>query len=217
MNYFHPYYYNTPMPYGYGNPQDMQYQHYRNANMNPHDMQYWNYPHMNPWMPNDMNSNYWFPEMNPDVYGKESSSFKHTGHIIDRGPAPYTVDIEEAAKKNRTYRTALWTGPHLQVTLMSLHPGEDIGLEIHPHTDQFLRIEQGEGIVEMGRSRNHLNYRRKVNEDTAIMVPAGTWHNVINTGKVPLKLYSIYAPPHHPHGTVHRTKADAMAGENHHY
>lgn len=135
----------------------------------------------------------------------------------DRGPAPFVVDIEEAAEQNKTYRTALWTGQHLQVTLMSLQPGEDIGLEIHPHTDQFLRIEQGEGIVEMGRNPNNLNYRRRVKEDYAIMVPAGTWHNVVNTGKGPLKLYSIYAPPHHPHGTVHRTKADVQAQEPNHF
>ncbi|QBK26936.1 cupin domain-containing protein [Ureibacillus thermophilus] len=142
--------------------------------------------------------------------------FEHSS-TQDRGPAPFVVNIEEAAEQNKTYRTALWTGNYLQVTLMSLQPGEDIGLEIHPHTDQFLRIEQGEGIVEMGRTPNNLNYRRKVKEDSAIMVPAGTWHNVVNTGKGPLKLYSIYAPPHHPHGTIHRTKADAQAHEANHF
>lgn len=192
----------------FGNPYYYLYESMRS----PYDMQYY-YP-MTPmylWNPNDMNTNYWPPSMNPN----ESSIFRNPIPITDQGPQPIAVNIEEVTKENMTYRTALWTGPHLQVTLMSLQPGEDIGLEIHPDTDQFLRIEEGEGIVEMGRTRNNLNYRRRVNEDFAIMVPAGTWHNVRNIGNGPLKLYSIYAPPHHPRGTVHRTKADAMAGENH--
>lgn len=86
-------------------------------------------------------------------------------------------------------------------------------MEIHPEVDQFLRVEQGQGVVRMGRNRNNLNYVRRIHDDSAIMVPAGTWHNVINTGNVPLKLYSIYAPPQHPRGTVHATKAEAMAAE----
>jgi mannose-6-phosphate isomerase-like protein (cupin superfamily) len=96
---------------------------------------------------------------------------------------------------------------------MSINVGEDIGLEIHPNVDQFLRIEQGQGIVQMGKSKDNLNFERKVYDDSAIMIPAGTWHNAINIGNIPLKLYSIYAPPRHPRGTVHVTKADAMAAE----
>ena len=133
--------------------------------------------------------------------------------LKDYGPQPYVVNINGASKQNKTFRTALWTGHHLQVTLMSINVGEDIGLEIHPDTDQFLRIEQGRGVVRMGPSKDNLNFERKLMDNSAIMVPAGTWHNIINTGKVPLKLYSIYAPPHHPHGTVHRTKVEAMAAE----
>ncbi|EMT46614.1 cupin domain-containing protein [Anoxybacillus flavithermus] len=131
----------------------------------------------------------------------------------DYGPNPFVVQIEEATKQNNMFRTALWTGPHLQVTLMSLQVGEDIGLEIHNHLDQFLRIEQGEGIVRMGKRKDQLTFERKVADGSAIFVPAGTWHNLINTGNVPLKLYSIYAPPQHPAGTVHPTKADALAAE----
>lgn len=101
-------------------------------------------------------------------------------------------------------------GEYLQVTLMSINVGDDIGLEIHPQTDQFLRIEQGQGLVQMGENPNHLNFQSNVFADSAIMIPANTWHNVINTGPMPLKLYSIYAPPHHPYGTVQETKADAM-------
>jgi mannose-6-phosphate isomerase-like protein (cupin superfamily) len=89
----------------------------------------------------------------------------------------------------------------------------DIGLEMHPNVDQFLRIEQGQGIVQMGKSRDNLNFERNVYNDSAIMLPAGTWHNLTNTGNIPLKLCSIYAPPNHPFGTVHGTKADAIASE----
>ncbi|MGG6432410.1 cupin domain-containing protein [Anoxybacillus sp. D401a] len=131
----------------------------------------------------------------------------------DYGPNPFVIQIEEATKRNNMFRTTLWTGPHLQVTLMSLRVGEDIGLEIHPGVDQFLRIEQGEGIVRMGKKKNELTFERRVGDGSAIFVPAGTWHNVMNIGNVPLKLYSIYAPPQHPAGTVHPTKADALAAE----
>lgn len=129
--------------------------------------------------------------------------------LKDYGPEPYVININKAAKQNNTFRTAIWTGNHLQVTLMSIHVGEDIGWEIHHDLDQFLRVEQGQGIVRMGKSQENINYERKIKDDSAIMIPAGTWHNVFNTGNVPLKLYSIYAPPQHPHGTIHLTKADA--------
>ena len=133
--------------------------------------------------------------------------------LTDYGPNPFVVNINEATKQNNTFRTALWTGTHLQVTLMSLNVGEDIGLEMHPNLDQFLRIEQGQGIVQMGKSKDNLNFKRNVYDDSAIVIPAGTWHNLTNTGNIPLKLYSIYAPPNHPIGTVHVTKADAIAAE----
>lgn len=133
--------------------------------------------------------------------------------LKDYGAQPFVVNIDEAVKKNNTFRTALWTGSHLQVTLMSIKVGDDIGLEIHPDNDQFLRIEQGQGIVRWGTHKNNLNIERRIMDDSAIMIPAGTWHNIINTGNIPLKLYSIYAPPHHPFGTVHATKAEAIAAE----
>jgi mannose-6-phosphate isomerase-like protein (cupin superfamily) len=133
--------------------------------------------------------------------------------ITDYGPNPFVVNINEVTKQNNTFRTALWTGSFFQVTLMSLKVGEDIGLEMHSDVDQFLRIEQGQGIVRMGKTKDNLNFERNVYDDSAIVIPAGTWHNLINTGNVPLKLYSIYAPPNHPFGTVHVTKADAFAAE----
>jgi len=181
------------------------------------------YPYQYPYYVNGQMSNYsrepvyWtIPD---EVDHLNSFGFSHASDGDDRislkdyGPKPFVVNINEASKQNKTYRTALWTGKHLQVTLMSIKVGEDIGLEIHPNTDQFLRIEQGQGMVQMGKSKNNLNFKRNLTDDSAIMVPAGTWHNVINTGNTPLKLYSIYAPPHHPFGTVHVTKADAMAAE----
>jgi mannose-6-phosphate isomerase-like protein (cupin superfamily) len=134
--------------------------------------------------------------------------------LRDYGAQPFVVNIDEAAKQNNTFRTALWTGKHLQVTLMSIDVGEDIGLEVHPHVDQFLRIEEGQGLVKMGDTKDHLDFEEWVGDDYAIVVPAGKWHNVINTGNRPLKLYSIYAPPEHPFGTVHETKADAMAAKD---
>ncbi len=140
-----------------------------------------------------------------------------SNRLTDYGAEPFVVDIEEVTKQNHTFRTALWTGNHLQVTVMSINVGEDIGLEIHPTLDQFLRIEEGEGLVQMGDSKDKLDFEEKVSDGYAIVVPAGKWHNVTNTGNQPLKLYSIYAPPQHPYGTVHETKAIAMAAEEGHH
>ena len=134
--------------------------------------------------------------------------------LKDYGPRPLVVNIDKATKQNNTFRTALWTGSHIQVTLMSINVGDNIGLEIHPDTDQFIRIEDGKGIVKMGRNKDNLNFQANAYDDYAIIIPAGFWHNIINTGNKPLKVYSIYAPPKHPHGVVHMTKSDAEASEN---
>ncbi|WP_156896497.1 cupin domain-containing protein [Halobacillus kuroshimensis] len=136
-----------------------------------------------------------------------------SGSTVDFGGQPYVLDIEKATVQNDTFRTAIWTGDDLQVTLMSIGVGDDIGLEIHPDVDQFLRLEQGRGKVQIGPEKDQLTFEREVSDDYAIMIPAGMWHNVTNTGDVPMKLYSIYAPPEHPFGTVHKTKADALAAE----
>ena len=133
--------------------------------------------------------------------------------LKDYGPQPFVVNIEEATKQNNAFRTALWTGEHLQLTLMSIKVGEEIGLEIHPNLDQFIRIEEGQGHVKMGDRKDRLDFQEKVYDNFAFIIPAGKWHNLINTGKKPLKLYSIYAPPQHPKGTVHETKAIAEAAE----
>ena len=134
----------------------------------------------------------------------------------DHGPHPFAADIEEATVQNSNFRTTLWTGKHLQVTLMSIPVGGEIGLEAHPHLDQFLRLEEGRGRVQMGDSRDQLIFDQEVEDDWVVLVPAGTWHNLTNIGDEPIKLYSIYAPPQHPPGTVHATKAEADAAEGHH-
>ena len=157
-----------------------------------------------------MNNNYFnssYDNYMNNYYNRYHST--NANLIRDYGPEPFVVNIEEITKLNNTFRTALWTGEHLQLTLMSIPVGESIGLEIHPDTDQFLRLEQGEGLVQMGRDKNNLSFQWRVSNNWAFIVPAGTWHNLINIGNIPIKLYSIYAPPKHPRGTVHLTKADA--------
>ncbi len=126
--------------------------------------------------------------------------------LKDYGDAPFVVNIEEMTLRNENYRTALWTGKNLQLTLMDIKPGEDIGLEVHNDHDQFLRLEQGEALVQMGDSKDNLSFEEKVSDDFAVFIPAGKWHNVTNTGTASLKVYSIYAPPEHAHGTVHKTR-----------
>lgn len=135
--------------------------------------------------------------------------------LLDYGPEPFVININEATKQNNTYRTALWTGDNLQLTLMSLNVGEDIGLEMHPDVDQFVRIEEGQGLVQMGDSDDMLDFNEYVYDDYVFIIPAGVWHNLTNIGNKPLKLYSIYAPPQHSHGTVHETKAEAAEEDNH--
>jgi mannose-6-phosphate isomerase-like protein (cupin superfamily) len=133
--------------------------------------------------------------------------------IIDHGPEPFVMNIEQATLTNENYRTTLWTGKNLQLTVMTIQPGHDIGLEAHDDHDQFLRIEEGEATVYMGESKDTLK-TWPAKHDDAVFVPAGTWHNLVNTGDAPLKLYSIYAPAEHKHGTVHTTKEDADSDPN---
>jgi mannose-6-phosphate isomerase-like protein (cupin superfamily) len=122
-------------------------------------------------------------------------------------------DIERQTLDNETFRTVEFTGDQTQLTVMSLQPGEDIGLERHDGNDQFLRIERGKARVELGRSEGSIDETHDVGDDWAIIVPSGIWHNVVNTGDGELKLYSLYSPPEHPDGTVHKTKQEAEAAE----
>lgn len=135
--------------------------------------------------------------------------------IRDIGPNAQAFDIEEATKANPDYRSVAWSGRYLQVTLMSIPVGGDIGLEAHPETDQFLRIDAGSGRVQMGKAKEELTFEQEVSDGWCVLVPAGTWHNVTNTGDEPMKLYTIYAPVHHATDRVHVTKDDAEADEPH--
>lgn len=134
----------------------------------------------------------------------------------DHGKKPYVLDIEAATIENPNFRTTLWTGEHLQLTVMSIPVGGDIGLEVHPDNDQFLRVEQGRGLVQMGPAEDDLPFREEVEDDWVILVPAGTWHNVTNTGDEPMKVYALYGPADHLPGTVHATQADAEADPHEH-
>ena len=119
----------------------------------------------------------------------------------------FVDNIEEKTEQNSFFRQVLYTGKHTQLVVMSLLPGEEIGMEVHPQVDQFFRIEEGEAKVIIDGEEH------EVDEGFAIIVPAGSQHNVINAGSNPLKLYTLYSPPNHPQGTVHRTRAEAMAAE----
>lgn len=135
----------------------------------------------------------------------------------DYGTEPYVVNIEDITKENDKFRVAKWTGANLQMTLMAIQPGGEVGLEVHDDHDQFLRIEQGHAKVVMGSAKDNLDFEKDAEDDFAIFVPAGTWHNIINIGNDTLKLYSIYAPGEHPKGTIHETYEEAMAAEAEHH
>ena len=122
-------------------------------------------------------------------------------------------DIAALTVDNTTFRTVLYTAAHLQLTVMCLQPGEEIGLEMHDQHDQFIRIEAGQARITVGPNEDQIEVAHEVADDWAMIIPAGVWHNVINTGTSALRLYSLYAPAEHPDGTVHETKADADAAE----
>ncbi|MEZ5259583.1 MAG: cupin domain-containing protein [Ilumatobacteraceae bacterium] len=133
--------------------------------------------------------------------------------MTDEGPNPFVTNIESDTLANENYRTTRWTGSNLQMTLMTIEPGRDIGLEVHPDGDQFLRVEAGTARVQMGDTEDDLPFDRVVKDDWAILVPAGVWHNVSNIGDEPLKVYAIYGPPEHPHGTIDPTSGSAEVSE----
>ena len=133
--------------------------------------------------------------------------------VDDIGPRPNAFDIETATRENSTYRTVVWTGAHLQVTLMSIPPGSSVGLEAHPDTDQFLRLDAGRGRVTMGPSEDDLPFVQEVEDGWCVTVPAGTWHDIVNIGETDMRLYAIYAPVHHAAGIVQETAQDAELDE----
>lgn len=123
----------------------------------------------------------------------------------DNGKKPWAVNIEKLTTANDNFRSTMWTGKNLQLTVMSLKPGEEIGLEKHDIGDQFIRVEQGNARVVMGAMKNKMTFNKKVSDDWAILIPSGFWHNIINEGNNALKLYVLYAPPEHPAGTIDKT------------
>lgn len=145
--------------------------------------------------------------------GKEASS---TVELKDFGGTPLVIDIEDYTLQNESFRTTIWTGEFMQLTVMSIPVGGEVGLEVHDDIEQFLRIESGKGKVMMGDTEDNLDFMRSVDDDDVILVPVGKWHNIINIGDKPLKLYSIYAKPEHPFGTIHVDKNASDADEHHH-
>ena len=121
----------------------------------------------------------------------------------------FIADIEAQTIENRDFRRVVYTGEHSQLVLMALPPGEEIGEEVHEDIDQFFRVEKGTGEVMIDGQRT------PIEDGSAIVVPSGARHNVRNTGRVPLQLYTLYSPPHHEDGTVQHTKADADASNEH--
>src|SRR4030095_5767181 len=111
--------------------------------------------------------------------------------IQDIGPKPQSFDLERATRDNENYRAVAWSGRYLQVTLMSIAVGSDIGLEMHPETDQFLRLAAGRGRVQMGTAKDELTFEAEVSDGWCILVPAGSWHNVTNIGTEPMQIYAI--------------------------
>ena len=123
----------------------------------------------------------------------------------------FVTNLEEKTMQNAYFRQVLYTAPHSQLVVMAISPGEDIGMEVHPQHDQFIRIESGTG-------KAILNGEESVLADgSAVVIPAGTQHNIVNTGSSVMKLYTVYSPPEHRDGIIHETKADAQASDEAHY
>lgn len=131
--------------------------------------------------------------------------------IKDIGPQPQSFNIERETNSNANYRSVAWSGRYLQLTLMSIPVGGAIGLEAHPETDQFLRLETGKGHAQMGANKDTLTFDREVSDGWCVLVPAGTWHNITNIGTTPMQVYTIYAPAHHRPDNVQASAAVAQA------
>lgn len=127
----------------------------------------------------------------------------------DNGGKICVVNVERIAMQNSNFRTAVWTGCNLQMTVMCIPPCGEIGAEMHSDTDQFIMVQHGNAMVKTGKCRNRMDFCQNMCKGDAVFIPAGTWHNIVNTENEPLRVSSIYAPPNHPKGTVHRTKEEA--------
>ncbi len=149
------------------------------------------------------------------AFEHDAAKENHKTTIKDIGPKPQSFDLENATRANTNFRTTAWTGRHLQMTLMSIPVGGEIGWEVHPDGDQFIRLDGGHGRVKMGESKDRITFDKEVSDGWCILIPAGIGHNVINIGNEPMQLYVIYAPPEHEAGKIHKTAADAEADHHH--
>jgi mannose-6-phosphate isomerase-like protein (cupin superfamily) len=131
--------------------------------------------------------------------------------LNDIGPRPQSFDLEFETIDNPNYRTVAWSGKYLQLTFMSIPVGSDIGLELHPETDQLIRLEKGRGHAQMGPSKDELTFDQEISDGWCVLVPAGSWHNITNIGDQPMQVYTVYAPQHHAPGKVQATMAIAEA------
>jgi mannose-6-phosphate isomerase-like protein (cupin superfamily) len=146
-------------------------------------------------------------------HGQEAVDYDPHGG--DLGMLPWAVNIADLTNANGNYRHAMWTGNFMQLAFMSLQPGDKIDLELHNHHDQFIRVEQGEARVLMGKSEHEMTFNQQMQAGWAVMIPAGYWHEVHNTGTNELKLYTIYGPSEHKPGTIKATWEEA-ARDHHH-
>lgn len=130
--------------------------------------------------------------------------------VTDYGPDPFVVNIDRAAELNTKYRTTLWTGNDLQLLLTAIPVNSDRGVQMHPSADEYTRVESGEALIQMGSDKGSLTYQARMNGNYAVVIPAGTWHNFINIGDVPLKMFSIFSNPIVPYGTDEETMEIAI-------
>ena len=132
----------------------------------------------------------------------------------ERDKKPTLLNLRSEVATNQNFRKEIWTGEYLQVTVMTIPVGGEIGLEMHDDLEQLLKVESGCANVYMGDTRRNVKFVGKVKADHVIVIPSGTWHNIINACVCPLKVYSVYAPPKHPIGTLHKTKLNSDLAED---
>ena len=132
----------------------------------------------------------------------------------EKDKKPTLLNLRSEVATNQNFRKEIWTGEYLQVTVMSIPVGGEIGLEMHDDLEQLLKVESGCANVYMGDTKRNVKFVGKVNADHVIVIPSGTWHNIINACVCPLKVYSVYAPPKHPIGTLHKTKLNSDLAED---
>ncbi len=150
-----------------------------------------------------------------NAFTEKNTTRQQPEQPFDCGPNPAVINMRRETVGNPYFRNTIWTGRYLQTTLMCIPVGKDVGLEIHHGLDQFFYVEEGVGVAKTGYSRERPDRQDDFRPGCAIYIPSGTWHNIINMGNTPLKLFSIYAPPQHPFNTLHETQEIAEAAEHH--